>query len=307
MYAILCLSLAVGLSSGVFSNYFKEVFAVDSVQRGLLEIPRETPGILCVVILTALSGLGNLSLMVMAYGFCTLGLAVLGLLSPSYFIMQIFLFSFSLGEHMMMPLRDSIAMDLSGEGKTGTFLGQVKGKMTLASMAASAAVFIGYRTGIFWFGDGVIPSFVAGLLFTAAGLFFAVRACGTKHRHSRLRFNGTWLLAPVLAMAVRLVLAYRVDSVNPALEAYYVELLALVFLNLAFYRFSSFSFDAGRTRRFALYACCAVVLCLAAFCDSSSLSARLLEIGAGLCVLGFLLLHLTAASAPSGTGSEEIE
>ena len=71
MYAILCLSLAVGLSSGVFSNYFKEVFAVDSVQRGLLEIPRETPGILCVVILTALSGLGNLSLMVMAYGFCT--------------------------------------------------------------------------------------------------------------------------------------------------------------------------------------------------------------------------------------------
>ena len=77
MYAILCLSLAVGLSSGVFSNYFKEVFAVDSVQRGLLEIPRETPGILCVVILTALSGLGNLSLMVMAYGFCTLGLAVL--------------------------------------------------------------------------------------------------------------------------------------------------------------------------------------------------------------------------------------
>lgn len=144
-------------------------------------------------------------------------------------------------------------------------------------------------------------------LLAAAGLFFAVRACGTKHRHSRLRFNGTWLLAPVLAMAVWLVLAYRVDSVNPALEAYYVELLALVFLNLAFYRFSSFSFDAGRTRRFALYACCAVVLCLAAFCDSSSLSARLLEIGAGLCVLGFLLLHLTAASAPSGTGSEEIE
>lgn len=144
-------------------------------------------------------------------------------------------------------------------------------------------------------------------LLAAAGLFFAVRACGTKHRHSRLRFNGTWLLAPVLAMAVRLVLAYRVDSVNPALEAYYVELLALVFLNLAFYRFSSFSFDAGRTRRFALYACCAVVLCLAAFCDSSSLSARLLEVGAGLCVLGFLLLHLTAASVPSGTGSEEIE
>lgn len=134
---------------------------------------------------------------------------------------------------------------------------------------------------------------------SAAGLFFAVRACGIKQRHNRLRFNGTWLLAPVLAMAVRLVLAYRVDSVNPALEAYYVELLALVFLNLAFYRFSSFSFGSGQTRRFALYTCCAVVLCMAAFCDSCSISARFLEIGGGLCVLGFLLLHLTPLPRPS--------
>ena len=94
MYAILCLSLAVGLSSGVFSNYFKEVFAVDSVQRGLLEIPRETPGILCVVILTALSGLGNLSLMVMAYGFCTLGLAVLGLYRRHILSCRSFFFPF---------------------------------------------------------------------------------------------------------------------------------------------------------------------------------------------------------------------
>ena len=88
-----------------------------------------------------------------------------------------------------------------------------------------------------------------------------------------------------------------------------MELLALVFLNLAFYRFSSFSFGSGQTRRFALYTCCAVVLCMAAFCDSCSISARFLEIGGGLCVLGFLLLHLTAAptSEPSGDSGEEIE
>lgn len=146
-------------------------------------------------------------------------------------------------------------------------------------------------------------------LLSAAGLFLAVCACGTKHRHNRLRFNGTWLLAPVLAMAVRLVLAYRVDSVNPALEAYYVELLALVFLNLAFYRFSSFAFGSGRTRRFALYTSCAVVLCMASISDARSLPAMLMELGAGLCVLGFLLLHLTAASPapPTGEDAAEIE
>ena len=71
--------------------------------------------------------------------------------------------------------------------------------------------------------DGYSPQahLILGVLdlVSAAGLLFAVRACGIKQRHNRLRFNGTWLLAPVLAMAVRLVLAYRVDSVNPALEA----------------------------------------------------------------------------------------
>lgn len=126
--------------------------------------------------------------------------------------------------------------------------------------------------------DGYSPQahLILGVLdlVSAAGLFFAVRACGIKQRHNRLRFNGTWLLAPVLAMAVRLVLAYRVDSVNPALEAYYVELLALVFLNLAFYRFSSFSFGSGQTRRFALYTCCAVVLW------HGSLLRQLLDLGA---------------------------
>ena len=38
--AIILLTVAQGLSSSVFSNYFKEVYQVDSVQRGFLEIPR---------------------------------------------------------------------------------------------------------------------------------------------------------------------------------------------------------------------------------------------------------------------------
>ena len=33
-------ALANGLGSSIFSNYFNEVYHIDSVQRGFIEIPR---------------------------------------------------------------------------------------------------------------------------------------------------------------------------------------------------------------------------------------------------------------------------
>ncbi|WP_418462594.1 hypothetical protein [Frisingicoccus sp.] len=173
--AIILLTVAQGLSSSVFSNYFKEVYQINSVQRGFLEIPREMPGVLCVVVISLLGSLGNVSMAFIAYGLSCIGLLVLGLLSPSYGWMMVFLFISSLGEHMMMPLRDSIAIDLSQEGKTGTFLGKLKGRMLLASMMTSVAVFIGFRAGFFWFGKGVIPSFCLGLAIAAVGAGFILK------------------------------------------------------------------------------------------------------------------------------------
>ena len=87
-------------------------------------------------------------------------------------MMMVFLFICSLGEHMMMPLRDSIAIDLSQEGKTGTFLGKLKGRMLFSSMMTSLAVFIGFRVGRFWFGRLLIGSFCRALVITAVGAGF---------------------------------------------------------------------------------------------------------------------------------------
>jgi hypothetical protein len=173
--AAVCLAVAEGLSASIISNYFKEVYQVTSVQRGFLEIPRETPGILCVVVMSLLGSWGDLSLSLLAYGLAAVGLLVLGVFSPSYGMMMLFLFVFSLGQHMMMPLRDSISIRLSEEGKTGAVLGEVKGKMTLASMLTAAVVFIGFRSGFFWFSEGVLPSFCAAWVFVMAGWLLLYR------------------------------------------------------------------------------------------------------------------------------------
>ena len=129
-------------------------------------------------------------------------------------------------------------------------------------------------------------------LASAAGLFLAVVSC--RPREGRKPVPAAALLSAPAALVVRLVLTYRIDSVNPALGAYYVELLALVFLTLGFYRLSAFAVQAGRTRRFALYAVPAVVLSLAALADRSiaNQSAPLLYLGGALTLLGFLLLRL---------------
>lgn len=129
-------------------------------------------------------------------------------------------------------------------------------------------------------------------LASAAGLFLAVVSC--RPREGRKPVPAAALLSAPAALVVRLVLTYRIDSVNPALGAYYVELLALVFLTLGLYRLSAFAVQAGRTRRFALYAVPAVVLSLAALADRSiaNQSAPLLYLGGALTLLGFLLLRL---------------
>lgn len=37
-------ALANGLGSSIFSNYFNEVYHIDSIQRGFIEIPGRAPG-----------------------------------------------------------------------------------------------------------------------------------------------------------------------------------------------------------------------------------------------------------------------
>ena len=142
-----------------------------------------------------------------------------------------------------------------------------------------------------------------GLVF-AASMFPALSACRRGARESGEFRGAAFLLIPPIALVVRLVLVYRVNSVDPVLSAYYVELLALVFLTLAFYRLSSFAFRAGKTQLFAFYVCAAVVLSMAALADGGpDLSTLLLGVGGSAALLGFLLLRLAipaAVAEPAG-------
>ena len=58
MAAVALSGLALGLSDSVFSNYFRDAYNIDAFQRGLIELPRESPGIISMFILSGLAFLG---------------------------------------------------------------------------------------------------------------------------------------------------------------------------------------------------------------------------------------------------------
>ena len=125
------------------------------------------------------------------------------------------------------------------------------------------------------------------LLMSALGLLVAALSSRRSEAGEKL------LLIPPICLVVRLIAVYRVDSVNPVLEEYVMELLSLTFLTLGFYGLSAFPFRAGRFRTFAFYAGCAVAFSLCALADGGeSLSTPLLALGGSLTLLGFLLMGL---------------
>lgn len=144
-------ALGLGLSNDVISNYFKDAYNVTAYQRGIIEFPRELPGIFCMFIAAGLSFLSDIRIAMVAQVLFIAGIAVLGLSTPPFTYMLIFIFINSLGMHLFFTLQDSIGISLIKGDKIGKRMGQYKGVSTAFTMVASIAVFIGFRTGLFSF------------------------------------------------------------------------------------------------------------------------------------------------------------
>ncbi len=136
---------------------------------------------------------------------------------------------------------------------------------------------------------------VLGLLslVMAVTLFPAVAACRVQEESPK-PFQSSILLAAPVVLVIRLVLIYRINSVDPILSHSWVELLAMVCLTLAFYRLSGFGCGVGNSRRFALYAGWAVIFSVATLPDGHGFPDTLFYLGAALTMLGLLLPRLEA-------------
>ncbi|WDV46805.1 MFS transporter [Clostridiaceae bacterium M8S5] len=151
-FAIIALSaLGLGFSHNVISNYFKDAYQITPYQRGLIEFPRELPGMLVVFFIASLSLLSDFRIAVIAQCLSIIGIGALGFITPPFTIMLIFIFINSSGMHLFMPVKTSIGISLIKDSNVGKRMGQYRGVSVAFSMLASIIVFICFRIGVFDF------------------------------------------------------------------------------------------------------------------------------------------------------------
>ena len=200
-------AIGLGLSDMVFSNYFKEAYNVTAFQRGLIEFPREIPGIICVFFVSALAFLGDIRISIIAQALSTIGLVVLGFITPPFAIMLIFLFINSLGMHIFMPLQDSICMGLQGDNNVGAGLSKLKSFGLVFSVIAGIIVFFGFRSGIFSFTGRIVSIFLIAAAFFCITLALLIRidkltrkGHAARQQKMRLVFNRKYNLYYLLSV-----------------------------------------------------------------------------------------------------------
>lgn len=145
MTLFLIASALIGVSqsidSSVFNNFLSDVMKLDVVGRSALEFPRELPGFLVVFIAGALMVIGDVRIAAVASGLAAFGMLGLGLWTDSYGSLLFWMILYSTGQHLWMPVSNSIAMHLTDSGNIGAVLGRVNGWNTAAYLATSLTVY----------------------------------------------------------------------------------------------------------------------------------------------------------------------
>jgi MFS family permease len=116
--------ISYGLYRGIQENYLANIIGITESERGIVEFFRELPGLLVVLILAWMYRLTEtrvfkIGLAIMLGG--TLALIFAG----GKFAVVAFMVLFSLGEHIIMPVRTSITLDMAGKEQSGAALGIV--------------------------------------------------------------------------------------------------------------------------------------------------------------------------------------
>ena len=211
-------ALALGMSSNIISNFFKDAYMVTAFQRGALEFPRELPGIITVLVLGILSFWSDIRVAMIAQILGIFGILALGFFTPTYQWMMVYVFINSMGMHMFFILQDSIGMRLVSQEELGKRLGQFKGLFTAFQMLAAFICYLGFKYEWMRFDTPFKSSFViAGALFVVVFILLGQLekktkwggiAKGTDRVVLRKEYKYFYLLVILYGMQKQIMLVY---------------------------------------------------------------------------------------------------
>lgn len=137
MLASACIGISQSIDASVFNNFLSDTFHLTVSQRTILEFPRELPGFLVVFVSGALLFLGDVRIASLANMLAAFGLLGLGYFASDFYVMMAWMTVYSMGQHLFMPMSNSIGMNLAEDGNLGKILGRINGLNTAAYLGTS--------------------------------------------------------------------------------------------------------------------------------------------------------------------------
>lgn len=190
--AALMLGMALSIVNATFNNFLNERFHLTGFERSFLEFPRELPGFLVVFVSAALWFLGTHRLGVFSMFLAGVGAFLIGFASPSYWVMVVWLFIYSMGDHLFMPIASTIGMQLARKGQDGRRLGQINSIRNAATILGSFLVFVGFR--YLGFSFPVTFGLAAAFFLLAAYLLYRMTPERTAEGRSYLQLHREYKL-----------------------------------------------------------------------------------------------------------------
>jgi predicted MFS family arabinose efflux permease len=190
--AAMILGMAISMMNATFNNFLNERFALSGFERSFLEFPRELPGFLVVFVSAALWFLGSRRLGVAAMVMAAVGAFLIGFASPAYWVMVVWLFIYSMGDHLFMPIASTIGMELAREGQDGRRLGQLNAIRNAAAIGGSFLVVLGFRYLGFTF--EITFAIAAAFFLLAAFLLYQMTPTKVAERRNYLQLHKEYKL-----------------------------------------------------------------------------------------------------------------
>ena len=138
--SVMTFSLAYGLYKGVIDNYLAEIVGMSGFDKGVSEFFRELPGLLLVFILAALYTFSAERIYKLGALFMLVGMAAQAVVPASRVLVILCIFVYSLGDHIQLGMRNTLALQYSREGRGGEALGLQNAAQQVGTLVGFLAI-----------------------------------------------------------------------------------------------------------------------------------------------------------------------
>ncbi|MBR2755659.1 MAG: MFS transporter [Lachnospiraceae bacterium] len=176
LLSVFIIGLGYGIHKGLLDNYLAEIVGIGEFERGLTEFFRELPGFLLIFILAIFISFSAEKLYKLGAIIILIGMGMLAIVPPVKVLVVLAVCICSLGEHIQLGMKSTLALSYSKEGKGGEALGFQSSSQQVGTLIGFIIVIIGFLVfaktqpfKIFFMVAGIITAVGAFISFGMKG------------------------------------------------------------------------------------------------------------------------------------------